>query len=539
MTQVFCVPFTGQEIGQGYNSQTREALGTALLVADTSEDREADGQEVFTMFESVTTQEALNKTLGISATADARYGLFSGGAKFDFAESHAVNSFSSHIAGRCIVRNAMRHGHGFKLNDEAAPLVRAQQIDDFKLAFGDMFVRALKTGGEVIIVARITSVSETHQSQMSASLHAEYNSAPLSVSFKSAFQTAMAETHNQSEVMVWMSQAGGIGGQNTFTGLDAVKILQRLSEFPAIVHDHPVGYEAEVANYNTIPLPVPPAEEREDREIVLRDCLAQKMGFLKALSDLDFLMGENAELFFEALPSNEELQKFKRQYQDALNALMAHAILVSKGKMEPPQMFIANPAPPLLRFKKKPFAPPAGNSFAARGRALCEEDPLAQALRELQPAGTLRDVFDDTMGRIEGQTDQGPGKQAFREALNPSDRSAFDAAVLFTLDRNKANKRPLSGDSGPPGEWARKGAAIAKADAVAAAARNGEKGISGIFFALGFDIGAAIFSPTNGGAGHTSEGPGSQRVRDELLSQDAQRGFRAAVDLYLVQKHKG
>src|SRR6266478_3077273 len=111
MPQIIIVPFDGQEIGQGFNSETRESIGTGLTVASIGEDKAANGQEVTTTFESVTSQESLMKSLGISASLDVRYGLFSGGAKFDFAESNAVNSFSSFIAGRCVVHNALRRGH--------------------------------------------------------------------------------------------------------------------------------------------------------------------------------------------------------------------------------------------------------------------------------------------------------------------------------------------------------------------------------------------------------------------------------------------
>jgi hypothetical protein len=167
----------------------------------------------------------------------------------------------------------------------------------------------------------------------------------------------MKETNNRTEVTVFMSQAGGIGAQASFTGPDATKILDRLSQFPQSVHDHPVGYEVELANYNTIPLPVPTAEESEDRLIVLQDCFAQKMGFLQSLSDLKFMLSENGSVFFENLPPQEELLKMQGQYRTALNALMAHAIRVSTGRMNPPQLFVASQIPPPLNFKKRPFTP--------------------------------------------------------------------------------------------------------------------------------------------------------------------------------------
>src|SRR4029078_6560499 len=139
MAQVMMIPFDGQEIGQGYNSETRESIGTALIVANVAEDQVANGQVVTTVFQSVTSQESLMESLGISASLDVRYGLFSGGAKFRFAQNNAVNSFSSFIAGRCEVHNAVREGHGFRLNPVAEDLLTAERTDDVKTAFGDMF----------------------------------------------------------------------------------------------------------------------------------------------------------------------------------------------------------------------------------------------------------------------------------------------------------------------------------------------------------------------------------------------------------------
>jgi len=358
MSQVIVIPFAGQEIGQGFNSATRESIGTALAVQNISEDPNADGQQVTTSFQMVTDQESLLEALGVSASVDARIGLFSGGAKMDFAESHAVNSFSSFIAGRCLVSNAQRRGHGFALMPDAAALVTSQRMDEFKTAFGDMFVRSLNTGGEFLVVARITSVSEDHQRKLTASLHGAYTGIINNVDFSASLSSAMQETSNRTEVTVWMQQSGGIGAQASFTGPDATKILQRLSEFPGFVHQHPVGYEAELANYNTIPIPVPTPEEREDRELVLADCAAQKIGFLRALSDIDFAISDEGAPLFDNLPSRDDLTRMKGQYRTALNGLIVHAIRVSTGRMDPPQLFVASPPPPAISFKKKPFAPP-------------------------------------------------------------------------------------------------------------------------------------------------------------------------------------
>ena len=355
MSQIIRTPFDDHEIGQGFNIDSRERVGTALSVASISEDPHVDGQVVRTSFQSVTTQESLMEALGISASVDARYGLFSGDAKLNFAQSHAVNSFSSFVAGRCEVHNATRHGHGFAVAEDAKPLLGDPK--QFKASFGDMFVRSLKSGGEFYVVARVTSASEEHQSNVAASLQAEYNGLVAAGTFKTSFETATRETRGQTEVVVFMSQSGGIGSQASFTGPDAAKVLERLSQFPQFVHEHPVGYEAELATYDTIPIPIPTPEETQDRDIVLVDCLTQKMRFLKALSDLQFAQGPDGSVFFEDLPPAADLGIIETEYRQALNGLMAHAIRVATGRMNPPQLFVANPKPPPVVFKKRAIAP--------------------------------------------------------------------------------------------------------------------------------------------------------------------------------------
>jgi 2-keto-3-deoxy-L-rhamnonate aldolase RhmA len=118
--QVINIPFSGQQIGQGYNSQTGESVGTALDLDSVFEDTAADAQTGSTSFELVETQDSLLESLRVTASVDGRVGLFSGGAKMSFSEDHAVNSHSTYVAGRSFIQNAIRHGKGFRLNEIGA-----------------------------------------------------------------------------------------------------------------------------------------------------------------------------------------------------------------------------------------------------------------------------------------------------------------------------------------------------------------------------------------------------------------------------------
>jgi hypothetical protein len=355
--QIIVIPFSGQLIGQGYNSETGESVGTALDVDSVFEDASTDAQDASTGFELATTQDSLLETLGVAASADVRVGLFAGGAKMAFSQDHAVNSSSTYIAGRSFVQNAIRHGKGFRLTAEAKALLAAGDMVNFKKAFGDRFVRSLNTGGEFCIIARITSVSEEHQSKLAASLHGEYNGLVTSGEFQASLNTANKETHGQTDVTVKMFQSGGQGSQVSFTGQDATAIIDRFKALPEFVHQHASGLQAELASYDTIPVPIPSPEEREDRVIVLNDCAAQKKGFLRTISDLQLALEPNGRLLFDDLPSPDLLSQMQGQYRDALSGLMALAIGVSTGRIEPPRLFVASPTPPAIHFKKKPFVP--------------------------------------------------------------------------------------------------------------------------------------------------------------------------------------
>src|SRR5690242_8689881 len=182
VAQVRPVIFNDEEIGMGFNSQSGRAVGTALEGFQLQEPT-ASGQEVVASISIVTTHEELMEQLGMSFAAQGRYGFFTASAKASFAESSNFNSTSTFIVARCVVQNPMTRGRGFTLTHDAAGLLDPANIERFKTAFGDSFVRGLQTGGEFYAVTRITSTSVATQSKLSASLHAAYNGLITSLEF--------------------------------------------------------------------------------------------------------------------------------------------------------------------------------------------------------------------------------------------------------------------------------------------------------------------------------------------------------------------
>src|SRR5262249_49079869 len=126
-------------------------------------------------------------------------------------------------------------------------------------------------------------------------------------------------------------------------------------------------------------------------------------------------------------------------------------------------------------------------ALAEKGEAIANRDPLALALRNLQPEGPTRRGFDIGMAAAEGDTAPGPGKQRIHDSLLPAEQQGFTAAVSFSLARNKNAKLAATG------------ATIAESDPLVAEARNYD---TDPFYQLGFDIASGLFGdPAKGAAG--------------------------------------
>jgi hypothetical protein len=218
----------------------------------------------------------------------------------------------------------------------AQALLDALRFDEFKQAFGDSFVRGLQTGGEFYSVIRITSVSSAKQVELSASLQAEANGLIAGGSFEGQFAQANASASTRSEFTATMYQKAGTGAQISPT-VEIGEVITRFKNFPAIASASAVAYETEVATYDTLPLPVPTPEEQEAFMFALLDAREKKMRYIQTRNDLEFALRN--PVFFADLPSNEVLSSASIVYTKLINAVMEHAIRLSRGQITPPRVF--------------------------------------------------------------------------------------------------------------------------------------------------------------------------------------------------------
>lgn len=352
--QVRRLAFNDESIGMGFNSTSGLAVGSPFTDVTVAADPTATGQEVLASITIVNSHEELNEKLGMSFSAQGRYGWFSGSAKAEFADSTSFNSTSTFLVARCVVQNPIRRGRDFRLTPAAESLLDAMQLEQFGRAFGDSFVRGLQTGGEFYAVVRITSVSTSTQQELALTLQAEANALVASGSFKGAFTTANASASTRSEFAATMFQKAGSGSSISPT-VEIAEVIARYKAFPAIANAAPAAYETLVATYDTLPLPVPTPEEQENFMLALRDARERKLRYLQARNDLEFALRNPT--FFVDLPPAETLVATAAVHTRLINAVIDHAIRLSRGQMDPPRLFepteldppITEPAPLELR----------------------------------------------------------------------------------------------------------------------------------------------------------------------------------------------
>lgn len=337
--QIRRIEFNDEEIGMGFNSESGQAVGTALEGFTVQENLVAPGQDVFATISIINSHEELMTSLGMSIDAQGRYGFFSASLKAQFSSSTNYNSTSTFLVAKCIVKNSLKRGKNFRVTSGfggAQELLNANRFDEFKRAFGDSFVRGLQTGGEFYCVIRITSVSATKQRNLALTLQAEYNGLVASGDFKGEFSQANASESTRSEYVATMYQRAGIG-QQIFPVVEIGEAITRYKNFPQIARENPAAYETEIATYDTLPLPIPTPEEQEDFILALQDARQKKLQYIQTKNDLEF--ARLNPTFFETLPSDDVLLKAISTYTSLINAVVSHAIRLSRGQISPPSFF--------------------------------------------------------------------------------------------------------------------------------------------------------------------------------------------------------
>lgn len=515
------VPFTdGMKIGLGYNRLTGDRLPTPAVQGPSITSLQgAGGQQVTLNCTTIQDVETLHKSLGISVDAGGSYMGFSASAKVDYANSCDFSSFSTYVCVRVSVQDATETIDSPTFSPDANELLVNNNPDRFRQRFGDTFIAGVRKGGEFFAIYQITGSDQSEKESMAVNVHAAFNGVLASAELNTSINTATQTSKSHLEVHVYVFRQGTISTAD----LNLEDIMKTAKEFPiGVSGDKGFPYAVLLQDYDGLKNPNDQFVyvDIQNRQDVLEDLAKKRFEFLALRDDLKYIL-KHSDDFQNADGTSVDRDKLSKDFDEVVSAIntMQHEAKVCTQDAKQCEFTKFEAA----KFIVPVLAKGAEDVLVTKGEAIANQDPLAVALRSSLPDAASRRGFNIGMAVAEGQTAPGPGKDSFGRTLRPEEQSGYAKGILFSVDRN----RNL--------DFATKGAAIAKRDPVVAAARTADPSS---FYSLGFDIATGIFGDLAlGGAGHTSEGPGSQAIRDGL-NADGQRGFRAAVNLYLVQKHK-
>lgn len=346
--QVRRLPYSGNmNYGRGVNTLTGEVVGLALDPAAPEATTGVGGQEAQTTARVITSHEQLMESMGLSVEASGRYGLFSGSGKFELSEKSAFNAQATFVVASCVVRNAFTMVNDLRLLDDAAAILRSDP-KRFQTTYGDSYVRGVQTGGEFYAVFSLISTNTETQTALASELQAEYGGLFASVNFKASFEKARQSSSSKTDLQIWVYQRAGMNEELAVVR-DTDEVFARLKAFPRIAGAYPVGYEAEVASYDTLALPMPSPVELEQKEFALQDCARLRLKYATARNDVEFARTNRD--YYADLPPDPELNEIQDKYARAITQLMRHARQIAGGQIEP-AVFVPAAALPLVNLRR-------------------------------------------------------------------------------------------------------------------------------------------------------------------------------------------
>lgn len=343
----------GLDLGVGFNSLNGEVRGVAVegeIAIST-----LSGQVARATATVVESQEQLLEALKVSVETGGRYGLFSAEGRFGLAQQSSFTAQSTYVVAECVVENAFRSFSRPKLVSEASQRLSQSGPDAFKIGYGDCFVRGVRSGGEFYAVFQLTSTSKEEEKNVAISIQAEVQGILAGGSLETSVNHLEQSKSKVSSMKVLFYQRAGRG--DTIAPVsNPGDIAKRLKEFPAIAEADPIGYLAQIVDYQVLALP--PFDELgfRQREEALEDYLRLKMKYLGIRAEIQ-LVQQNPEMF-ESPPSNTDLAQAYDIYTQLVNYLNRHARKVANRESEP-DLFVAKNYDPSLEnlpvfiFKKK------------------------------------------------------------------------------------------------------------------------------------------------------------------------------------------
>ncbi|KLL10629.1 hypothetical protein FrCorBMG51_16735 [Protofrankia coriariae] len=318
------MPFQdGMALGVGIND-LNGAIGAvqAVTFADVESPTGDLGAEIEYETRLINSSEQLMSSLGVTVSAEGRYGLFQSEGKFDFAERSRFNSQSTFLVARTYMTTGFQRIVNPQPTDDAKALVADGRTDRFRERYGDLFINGIRSGGEYLAVISITSQRTEDQSKLAVSLKASFDGIAAGGSVDASLKKEIEEIRSRSEVRVSTYQRGGTGDQVSYTAtLDQVN--QRLATFPIAVEQAPKAIYVLATPYSSLIFPSEPSwfDLRRQQE-VLQDGLRKRLQLLTLRNDIELVLLHPE--YFQDPPTSAILSGWSAEVTRLINALDDH-----------------------------------------------------------------------------------------------------------------------------------------------------------------------------------------------------------------------
>lgn len=233
-----------------------------------------------TLFESfkvsqATSQEQLATTMQVNTSASASYGAFSASGSVD---TYNAMDFSSYGVWLTVIGNVTTHTMSFPsptlTKDAKDSILSAAGGEVFAGSYGHAYVSEIDYGASLVMVFQFLTTTETDQSNLSASVKLQAQSA-FSASATADVKSTFKQTLTQGKATAFYVAHGGIVIPPSLSAPEAFE--KAVTFITSISHDTAAPIAATVSDYDSLvtqELPHPTPAELGDK--LLASCMTMQ-----------------------------------------------------------------------------------------------------------------------------------------------------------------------------------------------------------------------------------------------------------------------
>jgi hypothetical protein len=425
------------DLGRGFTTVDGSTKGYGLVPQNTGPPTGGDGVQIAYTYTLVETIDELATSMDLNASLSMRFGLFGSSGKFSFAQKASVHDESLFICLNIKVQRAATQLKPPITYDPVALEIRKTDPAAFRAAYGDAYVAATRTGGELGLVLEIHTHSSQERQDIAASLKGNYG---VTVDFDGSFKKSFEQQSSNRMITAQVYQVGGSpidlhsGGQ-----VDPLKVLDEAQAWldqmanPDDAVAHAVIFQATLLPWETAPVAGGPTPiDIQVASDLLDELSVSQRRCIDRLALLNYVTEHPDEYDFAAGTSSAEIDAQRITVETTLAAVLAAAKTVAHDVQHPPTpadlaaAYAALPPRPVLSHVNPATAVP--DVFG-----LTE----AEALATLQAAGFQVAKDEDTWNETSSPglvSSTNPGRGA---PATPGD------VVHYSLTTNDPAKKPL------------------------------------------------------------------------------------------------